>query len=190
VLLERMMRAEGATKSLAVLQRLRSSGTLAASTAAEGAPVHVRVAYAEPWPRFHPESFDSLDFGIVTTDEVKAAFELLAVENVPGHARGDVLRRAVTCPLLLHMPLEKAEADELFRIVGIDGRGLVSCARFNGQMSVLPPMPPPPSRPGCCRRFLRSLRITKAPARHYDAADLSDDGTSLGSSEGLRPIAI
>ena len=110
----------------------------------------------------------------------------------PGHARVEVLRRAMTSPLLLKRPLERSQVDHLFRTVGVDGRGLVSCARFNGQLGVLPPMSPPPPRPSCLRRCARGLlcgwgQSKRKPAGRYDEADDDSDGT-LASTDGLRPI--
>jgi hypothetical protein len=196
LLLERTLEMEGATTSASLLRRLRALGAAPPTTVAEGAPLNARVAYADA-PRFHGLSFgaNDLDFGVVTTDEVQSAFELLAAEGVPGHARADVVRRAVTCPLLLRRPLDRAQAEQLFKLVGVDGRGLISCARFNGQLNVLPPMPKDPPRPGCLRRcadgVLRRLPFGKAqpPAGEYGVADVSDDGT-LTNRDGLRPIAL
>ena len=95
------------------------------------------------------------------------------------------------CPLLLAQPLERAHAEELLRIVGVDGRGLISCARFNGQLNVLPPMPAAPAQPGCLQRLRTcvssslSPRKAKGPSTRYDEADLSDDGTS---HDGMHPM--
>jgi len=133
------------------------------------------------------------DFSVVTTDEVRSAFSALE-EGVAGHISAQTLRRAVSSARLLRRPLNRSEADVLLRTVGVDGRGLVSCARFNASLGVLPALPAPPKPPSCCRRLLsrcfRRTRSTHARANGgqgaYLEADLSDDGTS----EGLRPISL
>jgi hypothetical protein len=151
------------------------------TSAADGCPTNALVYHAD-LPRCVGGLGPPEDFGIVTTDEIKAAFGLLEAEEAPAHARAEVLRRLMMSSLLLKRPLERSQVDHLFQLVGVDGRGLVSCARFNAQLGVLPPMPPPPKRRGClCFRFGSRQRD------RYDAPD-DDSEAAFASSDGLRPI--
>eukprot|EP00900_Chrysochromulina_parva_P009504 jgi/Chrpa1/18555/Chrysochromulina_OHIO_Genome00024652-RA len=180
--LEHLIRTERCAAALRQLQRLRATGMIMPTSAADGCPTKARVYYADP-PRCVGWLGPPEDFGIVTTDEVKAAFGLLEAEEAPAHARVEVLRRLMMSSLLLKRPLEQSQVDHLFQLVGVDGRGLVSCARFNGQLGVLPPMPPPPKRRGClCLRFGSRQRD------RYDAPD-DDSEAAFASSDGLRPIS-
>ena len=75
LLLERAIRADsagagGGTAALQMLAKLRSRGMAAPVSSADGAPSNVRVAHAGI-PRYLGFSQPELDFGIVTTDEVK-----------------------------------------------------------------------------------------------------------------------
>jgi hydroxyacylglutathione hydrolase len=170
--LEHLIRTERCAAALRQLQRLRATGMIMPTSAADGCPTNARVYHADP-PRCVGWLGPPEDFGIVTTDEVKAAFGLLEAEEAPAHARVEVLRRLMMSSLLLKRPLEQSQVDHLFQLVGVDGRGLVSCARFNGQLGVLPPMPPPPKRRGClCLRF---------GSRQRDRYDDAPDDDSIAS---------
>lgn len=52
-------------------------------------------------------------------------------------------------------------------------------------------MPPAPKQRGLLGRIAQKIAFwrRKKPGSRYDEADLSDDGT-LGSTDGLRPIAL
>ena len=200
--------------ALGLLDRMRSFGAVPPAARSEGAPLDARVWHA-PTPR-PPRIGHELEFGVVTTDEVETAFELLAdAEERSGggggqlpnrFARAAVLRRLVTSSLLLSRPLSKAEADELLQRAGIDGRGLVSCARFNERLCVLPPMPEPEEKPGCLRRCARRLctpfglgpgggrkavvgELASPQSELAELAELSEDGRH-NVRDVLRPIAL
>ena len=191
LILEHALQLERIPAALGLLQRLRASGMLYPHAADEGAPTNAFVAHAEVVRAVGLQAPN--DFGIVTTDEVKAAFELFEAEAAPGHARVEVLRRAITSPLLLRRPLERTQVDDLFRKVGVDGRGFVSCARFNGQLGVLPPLQLAPKRAGCLGKCVGKLADllaggAKTAQGTFDEDAVSDDGT-LASTDGLRPMS-
>lgn len=85
----------------------------------------------------------------ITTRETSAAFELLGC--LPGQMRAKTLLRAVSCPHVTSTPLSATEAAALLSVVGVDPRGLISAARFEARLGVLPP-PPEPVTPGLCER--------------------------------------
>ena len=142
------------------------------------------------------------DAPIVTSDEVREAFELLAEPGMNMLVRAKILHAAATSPLLQHKPLSQHEWTEMRRVVGIDDNcnGLVPCARFIAALSVLPPFPKEPKKPGrcscCCRWWSRAVHKSSAlrenvPVNQYaEAADLEQGMCDGDGALGARTIAI
>ena len=195
--------------ALEYLRSLQSMGAIGPSTPADGAPVHARDAYAE-LPRYMPMATsayvmppppNSHDLPIVTTDDVRSAFELLAELGRSHLLSVKVLHAATTSPLLQRRPLSPGEWGDMCSVLGITdpSTNIVALARFNSALAVLPPFatdPKPPSRCAlcccCCRWAYRAVRGTsrqKQDGTYAEASDLegmSDEDGALVS----RAIAI